>query len=66
MDRGRGHCVLFTLIPGGSGDISQGKVRANIPCTTALSSFNEVISLYNHNSYGHIKKSLIHHNMPIC
>lgn len=49
MGRGRGHRILFTQTPGGRGGISQGKVRANIPCTTRFSSFNEIISLYNHN-----------------
>lgn len=44
MGKAKGHCVLFTVTPGGSGGISQGRVRANIPCVTTFSSFKEIIS----------------------
>lgn len=44
MGMGKGHCVLFTVTPGRSGGISQGKVRANIPCVITFSSFKELIS----------------------
>ena len=30
MGKGKGLCVLFTVTPGGSGGISQGKVREQI------------------------------------
>ena len=45
MGKGKGQCVLFTVTPGGSGGISQGKVRANISCMITFSTFKEIINI---------------------